>query len=132
MKINGKLTLLFNSDGLYLEIDDDDSGIRIITARLNKNQTCDVLARVGYTKMESVEFTDNSSNIGKKLELNTIVVPLGVGRYTINKEETKVIAEKYIKENYGEWVLWDTFSSQGSYFSKDGIDYARASIRRWV
>jgi hypothetical protein len=132
MKINGTLTLLLNDDGLRLEINDNNSGIRIITATLNIEQTCRVLSRQAFTSMEYTEFTDNSSNVGKKLEVNKIDVPLGVSSYDKKSEKTIEIAEKYIKENYEGWVLWDNFSSQGSYFSRDDIDYARASIRRWV
>lgn len=41
-------------------------------------------------------------------------------------------SESFFAQGMHEWVSDNYFQSQDSFFSKDGKNYARAVIRRWV
>jgi len=46
-----------------------------------------------------------------------------------NESELQKLAQSLLKDG---WIAERYFSSQDSFFKKDGVQYARCTIRRWV
>lgn len=128
MKINGKISLLFNSDGLHLEVTDDDAGIRFLEIYLDTEQTCQALSRVARTKCKSVEVS-GLGNVGKKLEHQTYIFKMPPHNYTTRDQVAFDEAQRTCPEG---WTPDRYFGSQGSFFREDGVEMARCTIRRWV
>lgn len=52
MKINAKISLLFNEGGLNIEIVDEASWCVLFRGRMNERQTCAALSRIARTDVE--------------------------------------------------------------------------------
>jgi hypothetical protein len=129
MKINAKITMLFDDGGLNLRLEDDDANVTFVELRLNPQQVCQVFSRLCYTSVESCEVF-GLDKVGKKMENKKFefVLPDDTVSYR-DREIVKKIAEKICPEG---WELDLYFDSQGSFFKRDGKQYARCTIRRWV
>lgn len=69
--------------------------------------------------------------VGKRMERDTMEVEVPDGIY--RGDERKKAAEDAVLAALPDgWELFDSFSSQGSFFRRDGRQFARANIRRWV
>jgi hypothetical protein len=132
MKLKGLATLLFNSDGLHLTIEDDNSGIDFVEIRFNEKQTCQLLSRLSSVSCDME--IKNIEKVGKKMEISQIEfeVPEKLS-YENEKEVAYEKAKEYCLRNCESgWIPDDYFGSQGSFFSKEGRYYARCTIRRWI
>lgn len=127
MEIKGQITLLFNHDGLRIEVTDKEASVRFLDIELNQKQTCQALSRLGNTPCEiRVQGLDR---IGKKHECKIFEFELGNVEWLKEKESAIKKVKKLCPEG---WVPDLYFSSQSSFFTKDGKKCARTFIRRWV
>lgn len=127
---NGKIDLFVNENGVTLNVYDTPSSIRFLTIKMTSEQFCAALGRLSYAPVLSIEI-DGLDKIGKKMEIDELIFPLDMGKDRYNDRENKAIeqSKKHIPEG---WVSDDYFRSQNSFFTKDGKDFARVTIRRWV
>lgn len=110
-----------------INLKDKNSLIDFATVELNSDQFIQVLA--GWMDVSCEEASFNSLDlIGKKQENSEFVFEIGKENYH-NKQKTKIILEKNCPEG---WAVFDSFSSYGSFFTKDNKYYAKSTIRRWV
>ena len=73
---------------------------------------------------------NNLGRVGMKREHKTLEFRISKD---IAYEDRKDMAYELALENCPEgWVPDKYFSSQGSFFNKDGVEMARTTIRRWV
>jgi hypothetical protein len=131
MKINGKITILVNREYTTIELIDDDAGITFARVKLTPEQLSAALSRIAYTScdMELIGL----EKIGKKMEYKQFEFELPrKGLSSQNAEELSGIAQKILNESNEGWIAENYFSSQKTFFSRDGKDYARCTIRRWV
>ena len=132
MTIKGKITIsrvTSNTEGSYVEVrfQDDGASIEFAIAKLTMEQFAQAITGRGYVDCEiEVRGLDL---VGKKMEHATIEFPIPKADYKHRKESATKAAAAYIPEG---WVLSDSFSSQGSFFTRDGQEFARATIRRWI
>jgi hypothetical protein len=136
MKINAKITMLFNRDGLCLEVEDDDSGVRFLKIELNQEQVCEAMSRLACTSCASAE-VKGLDKVGKKLEMATIFVEMPKDTYKVfGSERSKVAVEevkKYMIENsLTDWVPDFYFGSTDAYCHRDNKFFCKCTIRRWV
>lgn len=122
------ISLLFNDDGLRIEIRDNVSATTFFKAYLTPKQTCQAMSRLAHTPCETAEVR-NIDRLGKKLIVDTFAFELpGKISWENQKEVAKEIALKTCPHG---WVPNLAFSSQGSFLKRGGKNFARTTISRW-
>ena len=127
MDIKGQITILTNNRGTTIEIMDQTSRVTFVKVFLTPEQFCTGLGRLCNVPCEYTEI-QGLDKVGKKLETKHMefVMP---NSNAYDKELAKSIASTYLVDG---WEVYDSFSSQRSFFVKDGLHYAHCCIRRWV
>ena len=129
MKINGKITILLDEKGMRIEVRDADSGIKFLIVGLTPKQATQAMGRLANTECENCEVY-NLDKVGKVLELKQHTFEL-VG--DINYQSRDEVAYFFAKQTCPKgWEPDRYFRSQNSFFSENGRNYARCTIRRWV
>jgi hypothetical protein len=132
MKLKGHITILFDHDGLSVEIEDVNSGCRIVRAGLDRKQTCQALSRLACTDC-TIEVSDRLELVGKKEEIDKLEFPLGLTGYPVTDREEWALREvsKYCPIG---WIPDNYYGSRDSFFQKvNSLDWwARVTIRRWI
>lgn len=131
MKIKGEITLLFNEEGLHIELRDEKASIKFADIKLNQEQTCQALSRLAMTDCEiEVQMLEN---VGKEMEDQLITFPLPKEvDYSNRKEIARKEADRICQEGFKGWISDGNFSSRGSFLIKDGKEYAQTRIKRWI
>lgn len=126
---NAKITMLINRDYTEIEIQDGDSLAIIVKVKLTPEQLSAMLSRQAYIKCESC-VTGNLERIGKKHENKVFEFEIA---YTKSKSDLELACkEALFNEEMFEWIPDNYYSSQDSFFTKDGRNWARTTIRRWI
>lgn len=138
MKINGDITILVNQDGATIEIKDRDASTTFCKINMTSDEFCQSLSRLGHVKTDVNVY--GIDRIGKKHENKSFEfkLPKGFKRiYGVEKQKlqdfnlSNIAQEELDKLNEG-WIAESYFSGQGSFFTKDGEEYASVTIRRWI
>jgi hypothetical protein len=128
MKLEGRISVLINRDETTIEVEDENANARFIKITLTPEQLSAALSRQMAVECE-IE-VKGLEKIGKKHENKTfdfeITSELANSR---NENELQKLAQSLLNDG---WIAERYFSSQGSFFKKDGVQYARCTIRRWV
>ena len=127
MKLKGQLTLLFNQDGMHIEIRDPASGKTFISLELDAKQTCQALSRLGHTHCEMK--VHDLDKVGLTKEWKPWEFPCGGNVWDQGKHHIRKKACDLCPEG---WEPDLGFNSQGSFFTKGDVPWARTTIRRWV
>jgi len=125
---NSKCTLLIGAESTTIELIDSDSSTTFARVILTPKQLSQCLSRMAYVDCE-IELL-GIENVGKTMELkkHEFEIPKN-----IPYSERKNVLAELIKETLPDgWVSDNYFSSQDTFFTKDGKDMARTTIRRWV
>ena len=131
--MKGKITILINRDSTTIELVDDASDVRFLEIKLTAEQLSAALSRMSMT---DCEFTTRLLDvIGKKHENKTfefkIPDTLNSNRYR-NKSADSQLADYADTLLSDGWKAEGYFGSQNSFFKKDGENWARCTIRRYV
>lgn len=129
MKLNnGRITILFDHDGMSIELHDYDASLTFAAIRLTPEQTVKAFSRLGYTECDiEVKGLDK---IGSKMENKHFEFEIPDVGWGSKRTDTAIrIVQEVCPEG---WEPDLYFQSQNSFFSKDGQDFARTIIRRWV
>lgn len=131
MKINAQVTIHFESQagysGLFIEVHDKDSSITFLRIGLDEQQATQALSRLAHTECTAEVY--GLDRIGKIMECKKFEFPCGDLGWENKKEKAIEISKKYIPDG---WISDNRFSSQDSFFKRDGESWARTTIRRWV
>lgn len=129
MKINADITIISDRDGVRIEIRDRDASVMMIKLDLSSKQFTSAIGRLAHTEVRDCEVY-GLDKIGKRQETDTLEFCLDVDKWV---DKTKNQARKKVIENCPEgWEPDMNFGSQDSFFNKDGKEWARTTIRRWV
>lgn len=124
---DGRITFLFDDEGATLEIQDNEANVQFLKIRLNQEQVCQMLSRLGTTYCELTEVF-HLDKVGKKHINKTFEFELPDCDFM----ERKQCAIETIKDVCPkDWESDNYFNSQNSFFNKDGKQYARVTIRKW-
>ena len=128
-EIEGKISILVGREETTIEFRDAKAGITFAVAKLTPKQLSMALSRLGNTPCDIV--VRGLDKVGKVQEINRLSVEMPPDtRYGRDRVE---IATKLAKEQCPEgWEPDYYFRSQDSFSTKDGKDYAKCTIRRWV
>ena len=129
MNINGSVTILFERDGMTIKVHDEDASIEFLEIRLNQEQTCQALGRLGNTECESMTVRA-LHRVGKKMEHESFDFPMPCSLFDSRCKEIAVAECKRVCPE--GWEPDTHFGSQNSFFKKDDKPWARTTIRRWV
>lgn len=134
MKIEkGQITILVNREFTEITLHDDKASTDFARVRLTPEQLCSALSRLSQTDCEIEVFS--LDRVGKKHENQTFEfeIPRKLSEYNRDNEELKKVCEKAM-QNSGltEWKSDHYYGSQNSFFAKDGKNFARVTIRRYV
>jgi len=126
---DARITILVNQEYTTIELYDYVSGLTIVDIKLTAEQLSQALSRLGYTKCEAKIL--NAEMINKNMEMDKLSFEIGeIERF--KKGANKLITEKALAACPEGWIPDTSFNSQDTFFEKDGIKYARTTIRRWI
>ena len=130
MEINCKISLLINSDGINIQLYDDDACVKFLELNLTLSQSMQALSRLAHTNVDNCNIR-GLDKIGKKRESKELIVQMPYNwDYATRKDIAKERVEKECPEG---WTPSLYFNSQNSFFSRnDGLRYVRTTIHRWV
>jgi len=112
---------------MTIRVNDAASRVCVCEVSIGLAEFIKCLTGLAHTEMEFNH--GDLSKVGKKMEHRKISVKIKDYDFSNRKE----VATKAALENTPEgWEPDCYFSSQDSFYTKDGEDYARCMIRRWV
>ncbi len=128
MKLKGKISLFINSGITTIEIEDDNANTTFLKVELTEENIVAALSRQFNVACDL--FVSGLDRIGKKHECNVFEFEIPEN-LTSSKDEDELqkLAQSQLSDG---WVAEKYFSSQRSFFRKDGKSYARCTIRRYV
>ena len=126
---DGRITMLASKNGMTIELHDNEAAICFAEIKLNPVQLSQALSQLYHTKCKIDLLL--SDRIGKKMENKTFEfeIPNDIG---CGKNRKAVIIQTAKHKCPIGWTPDEEFSSQDSFFSKNGQHYAKTTIRRWV
>lgn len=128
MKINAKISILFSREGLRIEVYDEKARIQFLEVSLNEQQTCEALSRLANTECTAEVYDlDKVGKIRESLPFE-FEMPEGV-LHQQKKDIACAVADRLCPE---DWTPSNYYGSQNSFFKRDGKEYARTTIYRWV
>jgi len=132
--MKGNITILVDGSGARIEVGDESSGIRFLKINLSAEQFMACLGRLSMVKCD-LELS-GIDQVGKTLEVGSHEFKVPAEIYDLKwddrqrfNQELEELAEEGLM--YG-WISDNYFGSQDSFFKKDGEQWARVTIRRWV
>ena len=132
--MKGNITILVDGQGARIEVEDESSGIRFLKINLSAEQFMACLGRLSMVKCD-LEL-HGLNQIGKTLEVGKHEFKIPAELYNRRYEEPdyfdKAAQELAQSQLTDGWIADSYFGSQGSFFQKDGEQWARVTIRRWV
>jgi hypothetical protein len=128
MKLEGSISILINREKTTIEIKDENANARFLTITLTPEQLSAALSRQMAIECE-IEVS-GIEKIGKKHENKQFEFEITKDlKYSKNTDELQKLAQSQLSDG---WIAERYFSSQNSFFEKNGVQYARCTIRRWV
>ena len=123
------ITIRFRNDGMEIELHDRDASITFAEVTLTSKQVIQAFSGLGYTgcriDLKGLE------KVGRKMEHMVLefLLPKVEKRHRMSDEELTCLAEAVLPDG---WASDNYFHSQNTFFSRDGKNWARTTMRRWV
>lgn len=130
MKIkDAAITMLFNEDGLKIELHDQASSTTFASVKLTSEQVTAAFSRICHTDCSIEVFGLDKINKTMENEYHVFEIPDSLKGYNPDVNELHKLAVASVPEG---WTPDKYYGSKGSLFQKDGKQYARVTIRRWI
>lgn len=127
-ELKGNITIYIDGDGARIEIGDTNASSVIMKIEMSAKDFLAALGRQAYLPIDMKVY--NLDRIGKVHEHRNFEFEMPEKSDFMRDKET---AERIASEKCPEgWTPDLHFSSQNSFFKKDGKNYARCIIRRYV
>ncbi len=125
---NAKISFYVNRESTKIEIHDADSNTAIVVVNLTPEELSACLSRQGYVSCKCI--TGNLDRVGKTHENKKFEFEI---TYSKSQQDLELACnEALFSLGMHEWVSDQYYKSQDSFFKKDGKEYARVIIRRWI
>jgi len=126
---NAKISILIGAESTTIELIDDSSSITFARVKLTPEELSSCLSRQAYVSCQTE--LKGLDKVGKKMENkdHCFIIPNDLPKGEEKDKELLKICNQTIPEG---WIADSYFRSQNSFFTKDGVNYARATIRRWI
>jgi len=124
-RIKGSITFLPSQEGTTIKVRCETSKITFLEVTLTNDQLAAMMSRLANTECElKVKGIDK---IGKQHEHQTFEFECD------KKENVEWICEMAMtRDGFGDWTSDQHYGSQNSFFQRDGKNFARTIIRRWI
>lgn len=128
MNIKGQITIRISGDGATIEIDDKNASTRILNITLTAEQLCKAMGRQAHVECDiEVGVLERVGKIHENKDFEfQINESFASSKFS---KELQQIAQSELTDG---WIAETYFSSQNSFFKKDGKQFARVTIRRWI
>ncbi len=126
---DGRITILVGNKEVKIEIMDLDASICFVKVVMTSEQFTTALSRLANTQCD-VEVKD-LDKVGKKMIHKQFEFELSFA--SSGYHERKYLANSVVLKKCPKgWIPDLSFSSQGSFFTQVGKEFARTTIRKWV
>jgi len=132
MEQDFKLSIFIGKDdNTRIEVKDVLSTITFLRLELTNDQLASVLSRLANVSVKG-EIND-LDKIGKQMENKKFefALPEEFEKYS-DTDKLRTIAQGLLDKEDEGWIADSYFGSKDSFFNKDGVEYARVIIRRWI
>lgn len=131
-KIKGQLTISrpISSSGeklISIRINDVDAGIEFLRLEIGLEEFAECLT--GLSRQHCEFEVENLQNVGKRIEREPLVFAIPQCSYPNKKKVACETAKSLCNDG---WHAREYFDSKDSFFTEDGIAYARTQKTRWV
>lgn len=130
MKTKVKLTFLVGNEQTSIYVEDSLSGIRFLEMSLTPIELSKILSRQSCVEVDAV--VKGLDLVGKKHENKRFVFEIPKELYYYSNRDYKKLKELADSLLTDGWKSDYYFSSQDSFYEKDGKFYARSTIRRYI
>lgn len=128
---NACITFLVSEDKTTIELRDRNAATIFARVELTAVQLSQMLSRISNTDCQCEVF--GLDRVGKKHEHETWEFEISQDlRGSQNSEELHKMALKSLALAGMDWMPDGYFGSKDSFFTRDGKDFARVTIRRWT
>jgi hypothetical protein len=123
-----KITIITNDEGVEIQLRDRTSNTCFAVVKMTPAQFTAALGGLGYTECETEVF--GLDKVGKKHENKEFdfIIPEELSTSS-KKEELHQLALLHCPDG---WTPDKYYGSKTSFFRKNGIAFARTTIRRWI
>lgn len=130
--MKGKITITRQSsnkgDGVIsISIRDELSHIEFVEAKISFNDFAEAITGLSFVDCDIM--VNGLEKVGMQIERKTLEFEMPESSYNDRKD---IAYQEALKLCDDGWIPSSYFSSQGSFFKKDGKDFARTSASRWV
>lgn len=125
---DGRINIFVNAEYTTIEIIDNNAHTTFATIKLTSEQLCTALSRQARVECDIDVY--NIDRVGKKMihKQHEFEIP-----FSIDYNNKNQMLSELIKDTLPEgWISDNHFSSQNTFFEKDGKKYARTTIRSYV
>ncbi len=123
------IDILVGAESTTIEIMDKKSRTVFVSVELTPDQLSQALSRIKNTPCEVS--VNNLDRVGKTLEHEDFEFKMPDWHNRWRDDKSKL--HEYVTSMLSnDWVADGYFGSQNSFFTKDGEDWGRCTIRRWV
>ncbi len=123
-RIKGSITFLPSQEGTTIKVRCETSKITFLEVTLTNDQLASMMSRLANTECEiEVKGLDK---VGKQHEHQQFEFEYD------KKENVKWICEMAVEKEFKDWTSDHHYGSQNSFFQRDGKNFARTMIRRWI
>jgi len=133
-KSKGKITISrpYCGDGrefISIKVQDVKSRTRFLDVEISYSDFAQLLT--GLSEVSCDIIPNNLDRVGKEMVMEEVVVEMSEeASYSKPLANQRVL--NWIEASEHDWVIFGGFSSQNTFFKKEGINYARTNLRRWV
>ena len=124
---NGQITILCSADGVKIELRDTGANITFCEVKISPENFTSALGRISQCACDVV--VKGLDLIGKKHECKSLEFELSDSRWNLSYSDIVELSKTACPDG---WEPDSYFGNQNSFFQKDGKNYARCTIRRWV
>lgn len=116
---------------ISIRVKDHTSKVRFLEIEIDLDEFTKALTGMGETPCNIK--CRNLNKVGRELISKNVEVEMGDDWPTsTSKSLANQRVLKLIEKTGKDWIIFSGFSSQNSFFKRDGKNYARTSLRRWV
>ncbi len=126
-KIEGKITILINSDETTIEVEDKNSRTMFLRLKLNPEGLSAALSR--HASVPCDLEVSNLDRVGKNHEHEDFEFEIpNKAALSRNWDELRELAQAQLSDG---WIVDKYFGSKNSFFTRNDKQYARCTIRRY-
>ena len=130
MKIEGNIDILYSNGRVRITVFDKAAACVVCEVEMTPEQfTHAAMGRLSHCDVESIH-VPALEKVGKTMEHKSVEFPIDCDGFGDERKQAAIEAAKaHTPEG---WIASEYYGSQGSFFKKDGKQWARTTIRRWA